>query len=223
LFNRGHREEEVLLHHLSAIGCEFIPPPDGTHQHAFSACEGHSGTEVDGIGYLPKKYGVDEKVLFEFKTANMTYFNKMRKHGIRKEQPKYWSQSNFAGALAELNYVCYVVVSKNDDDILIEFHKLDADYGQILIEKAMSIITAKEPPNRISQSQTNFACKWCDFKDICFNEEPVEKNCRSCKHAVAAAEGKWACCNPAFEGAESGMEIPLDIIPKGCDYHEGID
>jgi hypothetical protein len=223
LFNRGHREEPALIKYLEAIGCKFIAPPDGRDQHPFSSCEEHAGTEVDGIGYLPPKFGVDEKVLFEFKTANMNYFNRMKKHGIQNEQPKYWAQVNFAGLLAGLKYVCFVVVSKNDDDIHIEFHKLDPDYGEMLIDKAMHIISAVEPPTKIALSVTNFACKFCNFKDICHHDEPVEKNCRSCKHATPAAGGKWACCNPAFENGATGMEIPADVIPLGCPHHEGVD
>ena len=222
LFNRGHREEPALIEYLTEIGCEFIPPPDGRHQHAFTACEGHAGTEVDGIGYLPKKFGVEEKVLFEFKTANMNYFNRMKKKGVQVEQPKYWAQVNFAGHLANLKYVCFVVVSKNDDDLLIEFLQLDPDYGKMLVDKAMHIISSSDPPNKIALSATNFACKFCNFTDICHFGDTVEKNCRSCRHATAAADGKWACCNPAFDEGEAGIEIPSDVLPEGCPYHQGI-
>lgn len=224
LFNRGHREEPVLIEHLKDIGCKFEEPPEGQDQWTFSICEDHAVTKLDGVGYLPERFEVPDKVIFEFKTASLSNFTKMKKYGIQTEQPKYWAQACFSGQLSKIEYVVFVIVSKNDDDILIEFHKLDDEYGKILVDKAIHIITSPEPLLKISQSSTNFACKFCTFKDICHYDEPVEKNCRSCKFASAAQGGKWVCSNPVYELGEAGcMTIPEDFIPKGCEHHVGID
>lgn len=224
LFNRGHREEPVLIQHLINIGCTMEEPPEGQEQFTFSSCEDHAVTKLDMIGYLPPKFQVVEKVMFEFKTANQNSFNAMKKNGIQVEQPKYWAQVCFSGRLTGLKYVLIVVVCKNDDDIHIEFHRIDEGYGEMLESKAMHIITSKEPPLKISQSATNFACKFCTYKNICHYDEPVEKNCRSCVHATPGAEGKWLCTNPSFLFNGQGyMEIPEEVIHNGCDYHQGID
>jgi len=223
LFNRGHREEPEIIKYLEAVGCKFKKAEDADKQHAFTGCEDHAVTKLDGVGYLPEKFGVSEEVLFEFKTANDNSFRKMKRNGVLVEQPKYWAQVCFSGVLSGLKYVVFVIVSKNDDDLHLEFHKLDEDYGQVLVDKAMHIITAEVPPLRISESSTNFACKFCSYSDICFNGQTVERNCRSCIHSRPAPEGQWVCTNGAFDfGGEGYQAIPEDAILNGCDHHVGI-
>jgi len=108
LFNRGHREEPYLIEYLKNIGCRFLEPENG-EQHTFSDFGDHIVTKLDAIGYMPSKFGIEDKVLFEFKTANLTNFNKMQKNGIIKEQPKYWAQVNFSSLLADIDWICLVL------------------------------------------------------------------------------------------------------------------
>ena len=221
LFNRGHREEPEVEKHLTRIGCRFVPPPEGKDQHKFYAVEGHAVTKLDGILYLPEKFGVKEPAVLEIKTANMSGFAKMQKEGVRKAEPKYWAQANFSCELADLHYIVFYIVSKNDDAIHIEFHKAERDYGLMLKDKAAHVITATDAPVKISQSAKNWACKFCDFIDVCHHDKPVEKNCRSCVHARPAEDSQWVCGNPAF--GQTPNVIPDDFIPLGCDHWQGID
>lgn len=222
LFSRGHREEIEIHKWLEDIGCVFEPIPDGMEQATFTMHEDHAVTKVDDIGRLPPQFEVNERVLFEYKTANQNAFGKIAKAGIIRQQPGYWAQANFTMKMAGIGYVCFVVVNKNTDELHIEIHKADPDYGQMLADKAAEVITAQEPPLKIAQSITNFACKWCNFADICHNGEKPIINCRSCKHAEPAADGKWVCKNPAFQLPEGGFEIPDDVIGKGCPHYETI-
>ena len=102
--------------------------------------------------------------------------------------------------------------NKNDDSLYIEIVTLDHEHGQNMIDKAGVIITSQEPPQKIALHRTNFACKWCEFKGICHDDEPiVEKNCRSCKSCIAGPDKQWLC---QLNGEQA---IPDDFIPKGCD------
>jgi len=213
LFNRGHREEPVVVGLLQAIGCKLLSTDES--QETYSDCHDHAVTKLDGVIHLPEKFGVTEKVLLEIKTASDTNFNKMQKKKVITAEPKYWDQMCFSAELGDFNYALFVVVNKNTDDIHVEFLKLDREHGRMLKDKAMAIITADVAPPKISNSSTNFDCKFCNFKDICHFEGKAEKNCRSCIHAGTATEGNWFC-------KLHGNVIPTDFIPLGCDHHEGV-
>ena len=89
-------------------------------QYSCSAVEGHFGGSCDGRGYLPKHYGIEEEILFEFKTANEKSFNGLLKDGMQKHQPLHYAQCCAYGYLMKLNYVCYVSACKNDDRLYLE-------------------------------------------------------------------------------------------------------
>lgn len=224
LFDRGHQEEIRLTRWLEKVGCKFEKPPEGKEQFEYVTCEGHAVTKLDGICILPDKFQVPDRVLVEMKTMNYTAFGQCKKNGVRRQEPKYWSQVCFSAELANLDYILFLCVNKNDDEIYLEFLQADRELGKMLVDKAMSIITAKEAPLRIANSPTNFACKFCPYVDICFNDEPVEVNCRSCQHCSACAEGKFACTNPMFDfGQLKYGIIPDEAIASGCQQHKGID
>ena len=50
-----------------------------------------------------------------------------------------------------------------------------------------------ELPARVSESPNAFECKWCDFRSICHERAPVEKNCRTCRHARPVEGPQWHC------------------------------
>jgi hypothetical protein len=146
----------------------------------------------------------------------MANFNTLKKSGLQREKPVHWAQMCTYGFKMSIEYGIYCVVDKNTDELYIELVKLDWGFGKTMIDKAMAIITApvEQPPAKISMSASNFACKWCNFKDICHNGEAVEINCRSCVNAMPLADGKWGC--------KLYGEIPTEVIPKGCPQHKGI-
>ncbi len=215
LLNRGHSEEQHFIKYLEGIGCRFEHTPD--EQVRISDCEGHFGGSLDNEGHLPPKFEYVKPVLFEFKTSNESNFSQLKKNGLRRNKPIHFAQMSTYGYKRNLDFGVYVVVNKNTDEIYIELVKLDHELGRMMIDKAMSIITAKpeEPPAKISLSAANLACKWCNFTAICHHGERPVINCRSCVNAAPLANAKWGC-------KLYNMEIPDDYIEKGCDKHVGI-
>lgn len=214
LLRRGHGEEYNFIKYFEGIGCKFLHTPED--QARVTDCEGHFGGSLDNIGYLPPKFEYLDKVLFEFKTSNMANFNTLKKEGLQRNKPVHFAQMSTYGYKLNIPYGIYAVVDKNTDELYIEFVKLDLGFGQTMIDKAMKIITSpvEYPPPKISMSAGNFACKWCNYKDICHNGEAVEINCRSCVNAMALKDGKWGC--------KLYGEIPTEVIPVGCQSHKGI-
>ena len=218
LFNRGHREEERFIEWLEGIGAEVWSHDENGEQFKISAVNGHFGGSLDGICKLPPSYGIDEKVLLEFKTSGTgSAFNKTVENGMAVEKPTHYAQTSVYGSDPKYNlrYCLYFIINKNDDSLHIELVKLDHDLGKQLRKKAELIILSDKPPQRISENPTFFTCKFCHAHDICHKGELPARNCRSCKHSKPVENAEWYC-------EVWNNVIPRDFVPKGCDRWESI-
>lgn len=162
-------------------------------QWSVSAVEGHFGGSCDGLGYLPKEYNFEHKVLFEFKTANEKSTNALIKEKVRKNKPLHYSQMCVYGYLFKVDYAVYNVVCKNDDRLYYEVIPLNHKTGEVEIMKADRIIKSKEPPPRLFENPTYYVCKMCPAFAVCHANKPAEVNCRSCKHSEPAKNAQWIC------------------------------
>lgn len=219
LFNRGHREEDRFIEWLEGIGCKLYERDtnkplgkDGKHpQFRISAVDGHFGGSLDGICILPPEYGINEPVLAEFKTSSDKAFAKMKKSGMAVSKPLHFAQTSTYGADDQylFNYCLYMMINKNNDEIHVEIVKLDHEHGKRMKIKAERIITSQTPPPKLSENKTFQTCVYCDFKDVCHDSTPSEKNCRSCVNAIPVQNANWGC-------KLYNQVIPLDVIKTGC-------
>lgn len=163
-------------------------------QLRISGIEGHFGGSLDGIVYLPERYGYFEPLLLEFKTNGTgAAFNKLGKSGMPVAKPMHFAQTCVYGYKKKIKFCLYMNVNKNDDEMHIEIVELDHKHGAIQERKAQRVIMSQEPLPKVSPTSTAMACQWCNFKDVCHNKKLPEKNCRSCKHAEPAADARWHC------------------------------
>lgn len=184
-------------------------------QWRVSAIHGHSGGSLDGKGYLPKEYGLTEELLFEFKTHNDKSFTDLKKRGMQQSKPVHYAQCCAYGYLMKLNYVCYVAVNKNTDDLHIELVQLNHNTGRTLLLKAERIVFSQEPPPRLHENPTFWVCKMCSFYSICHAKDVLDRNCRSCKHAEPLKDKQWAC-------NKFNQILTDDIIPNEYGCWEGV-
>lgn len=185
-------------------------------QIEISDCGGHFGGGLDAELEFPADWNIPGIFLAEFKTKGTgAGFNDLGKKGVAVANAEHWAQKCTYGYKRNLQYGLYFSTNKNDDDMHIEFVPLDLGLGADMIRKAESIITAERPPARISETITNFKCKWCDFKEECHNGAPIEKNCRSCHHAKPAADAQWYC-------RQHKAIIPTEFIKDGCPQWLGV-
>jgi hypothetical protein len=212
LFQRGHLEEARFCEWLRGIGVDVSETAEDGKQHRVSACCGHAGGSLDGIGILPE---LDEKVLLEFKTSGTgSKFNKLLQNGVEMERQQHFSQMSFYGYKKQLQYALYLCINKNDDDLHVELIKLNWELGKELEEKAQGIIKAITPPEKLSQSSTFWQCKSCDFFEVCHGDEKPMKNCRSCVNSSPVDDGQWSCSTFGI--------IPKEFIKTGCDEWDSI-
>lgn len=217
LFNRGHREEDRFVEWLKGIGFEIWTVDEGTgKQFRVGAVHGHFGGSLDGINKAPPAYPINEPMLCEFKTSGTgSKFTELSDKGVQFAKPQHYNQMSTYGAFYKLRYALYMCINKNDDDLYIEIVELDWTLAAANVRKAENVITSKGPPPRVAESEAFHTCKYCNFVGICHRKQAVDKNCRSCQHAEAIAEGQWHC-------HRWGNTIPKDYIPQGCNEHAPI-
>lgn len=205
LFRRGDVEEYRIIYLLRGIGFTIWEKDENGKQFKITDFEGHLSGSMDGVAHAPDKFwkNVAKKIAFllEFKTYNDKRFQKLLKEGVKKADPKYYTQCIGYMGYNKLKGCLFVAVNKNDDTLYFEWVPFDKYAFTRLVDLGEHIIEATEPPERISNVASWWQCTYCDFREICHKGAPAEKSCRSCKFAVPAEEGTWKCT----KGKEFGV------------------
>lgn len=211
LFARGHREEPILDQLLRDIGYEVDSEAAQEEMvTGFGHIKGHCDGKVKGVIEAPKTTH-----LLEYKTASDAKFKQYKKaNDLSKSNPVYYAQTQLYMHFLKLTRCLWICVNKNDDDIHIERIRYNKAEAMDLIRKGEHILLSAEPP-RQPFVRTYYECKWCSAKEVCWNGQPMQRNCRTCRHVELEHEGKWAC-------GLNGGTIPLDFQRKGCEEYDAI-
>ena len=217
LFNRGFREEPVLVSDLRAAGCTVHDSSASTGtQFSFSAVGGHFGGSMDaailGLVEAPKTWHVGE-----FKTMSKKKFAEMEKDKLEKANPVYYAQCQTYMKFTGMKRASFWAVCKDDDRIYHERVKYDGKFAAALFRRAERVITADQAPDRISTNPSWFKCKWCDAFDLCQGRTHFPRvNCRTCCHSTPKTDGEgygpWICERKSSELS------PVDQV-RACEYH----
>lgn len=216
LFDTGHREEARLVADLRAIGVEVheVDPETG-EQFTVSAHGGHFGGSMDGAARGFAESSVWH--LLEFKTSNAKRFAELKRHGVEKAQPTHFGQMQVYMHLSGLRRAYYLAVCKDTDEIYGERVRYDKAAAERLLGRARRIITAAEPPPRISEDPEFWQCRFCDYAPVCHGHKLPEVNCRTCAHVTPELDGdrRWSC-------ALWKEDLPLPTQKAGCTGHRYI-
>ena len=156
-------------------------------------CNGHFAGSLDGLALNVPDVPNGETCLLEFKTANKSSFNDMKKHGVRLSKRQHFTQMQVYMGAFSLKYALYMVVNKDNDELHAEIVDFEPREYEKAISRACEVIFSQNPPEPIADSAMFWRCKMCSFADICHKGAPVDKDCRSCRHYVAEAGGRWRC------------------------------
>jgi hypothetical protein len=116
----------------------------------------------------------------------------------------------------DLPAALYFAVNKNDDELHIEVIEPNLEVAEKYKDRAHRIIYSDLPPKRIDgASPAWYICRFCDFKQVCHNGQPKEKNCRTCLHSNPDVNGIWYCAR---------FDVTLDYHAqlRGCQLHKEI-
>lgn len=172
LFDRGHREEERFIKPLMDMGVDVF-----NEQQEVTACDGWLTGHIDGIALgLPESPKTPH--LVEFKTHSQKSYDDLVKHKMQKSKFKHFVQTQVYAHLLGLTRIMYLAVNKNTDEIYQERIETDGAFAKSQIARAERIIFAEEPPERISQNPQWYECKFCSFRDVCYNGQSYHEGNR---------------------------------------------
>lgn len=195
LFETGQLEEQRMAKNLRRIGVELhTETPDGK-QWRISDLGGHFAGSMDGAGKgfpeAPKTWAV-----WECKTSNTKGFKELQAKGLQAAKPQHYAQVTIYCGYTGMDRAMYTCVCKETDEIYAEWVHFDQVEFAKLKARAERVISADEPPLRISNDPSWYECKMCDFHSLCHGEDAPDVNCRTCAHStpeIDGEDGKWNC------------------------------
>lgn len=194
LFDRGEREEAVVLNHLRAVGVNVhAANPNTGKQYRLSALGGHLGGGLDAILSDVPDLRMRGAGLFECKTANQKSYDTLVKQGLRQNKTQHYVQMQIYMRAYNLEWGLYICVCKNTDDWYWEFVEYDGMFAENYMQRGANIIASSRAPMKLNNNPAYFQCKWCDYREICHYDEAPAKNCRTCIHSTPGSDGRWHC------------------------------
>jgi hypothetical protein len=222
IFDAGHLFEAQIIKQLKLAGCEvFRVDKDGNEielyglpeeeQEEFVDITGHSKGHCDGRirGLIEAPKTVHT---LEIKTMAQKYFTPLTKKGVQETNPKYYAQMQRYMLEQNLTRAFFVAMNKNTCELHFERINFDKEFAEILREKGTHIIFSEEPPTK-EFAKDFYKCNWCDHKEVCHEDEPPEKNCRTCDYSDMEDKGKWTC-------TLKNKNIPEGLQRKGCSSYK---
>jgi CRISPR/Cas system-associated exonuclease Cas4 (RecB family) len=185
IFQRGDLEEARVIIDLRKAGMSVA-----YEQHEIevnSYIRGHIDGTVVGVPDSPKV-----EHLLEIKTSNAKGWSALAKAGVEKAKPMHYAQMVLYMHCLVLKRALYVCTNKDDESRYYERVRANPDLATYLLERAKDIAIALKPPEKISDDEDSFACKFCPAREVCHNEATPERNCRTCEHVEKRING-WTC------------------------------
>lgn len=215
LFHRGHLEEARFIALVRTAGLQSWHSQQDGKQFKISDIGGHFGGSLDGICLGCPDIPPGEAALLEFKTHGKKSFEKLVKQGVRIAKEEHYTQCNQYMPRYGLKWTLYMAVEKDTDNLHLEVFPHDPVDTGFNMQKATKVLCSQTPPERMTNDASDFRCKFCDFRGVCFYGDAPLKNCRTCRWSQMRNNGVWHCC---FH------DTPQDKNSQwaGCDFHEYI-
>ena len=217
LFQRGHREEPVLVKGLRAMGAKVaeVDPRTGKQFRITDHCETIGGSG-DGVVALPteleNELGIKGNGLLEFKTHGDKSFRQFIKFDVRTAKPVHFVQMQIYMYKMNLKWALYMAINKNTDELYVEIVHAIPLVAQQFLRRGQEVVNALEPPRRIREDPSFYKCKFCDYKRICHEGHPPDQNCRTCDNIELILDGdshEWYC-------HKWGAAPPNKFMEEGC-------
>lgn len=211
LFRRGHLEEESIIWDLRQIGCQI----DGATKRTQIRAEfgSHVSGSCDGvIRHGPGKLS-EQPHLLEMKTHNKNSYGQLEREGMRRAKPMHYVQMIVYMYGLDLKRGLYYAICKDDDRIYTEYIDANDELAEDYIKRAKRIALAQKIPDRFTDNPARVECRFCLYRDLCFEEKPTNSvSCRTCSAAIAKEDNTWFC-----KYHDKG--IPFKRQLKGCANH----
>ena len=213
-FRDGHLSEDLIGEELALV-VDLIG-----RQARFR--QGHFGGSVDGIIRQGLAEAPDEPHIWEHKAISDKRFEALqrlqekRAHDpesvLAKWEPRYFEQAQIYMLKMKIDWHYMTVASAGSRQLLAIRTPIDEIYAREIEDKANRIIEAIEAPRKISESFTDFSCRFCDYSGLCHSADQPEQNCRTCRYSRALDDGRWLC---VYDNRDLGEKEQA----AGCDQY----
>lgn len=195
LFNRGHMEEARLAACLQVAGFQLklISKDGGQISYKTGDLQG----SVDGVIRLQD----GSLAVLEFKTMNRKAWGNLEKDGQIK--PEHMAQMQCGMHGLGLKRAMYLASCKDTDAIqvyLVDYNGEPTEFLNLAADITHGVI----PPKL---EDTDYRCKFCDYKSFCHGDASPTASCRTCVHASFNGNGVVTC------GIGSGTELCDNYAP----------
>lgn len=204
LFQRGHREEPIIVADLKRIGV-VIHSDQAEVVCGYGHIKGHIDGVAEGIPDAPKMTH-----LLEFKTMSEKYFNQLKKKNLREANLVYWAQCQCYMRLMKLTRTLFIAVNKNTDKRYYERIPLDKERADYYLKRGQDIILSEVPPPKFE----SFKCVWCSHKGVCQEHQEPLRNCRTCQYCDMENKGRWSCSKKGDDLKKHWLKLTNQIA--GC-------
>ena len=205
LFNRGQREEDVVVSDLSRIGCEI----EGQQYRVDFG--NHLSGSLDGVVMSGISESSKPHVL-EIKTHSKKSFEDLKKNGVEKSKPIHYGQMQLYMKGTNLERALYFAVCKDNDEIYTERVRYVKEVADSLLKRGNYIVSSDRMPEPCSTDPSWYQCKFCPAHDFCHESNLIkEVNCRTCANVTIKTDSVYC---EKYQSA-----IPVEAQRIGCEGH----
>lgn len=215
LFRTGHLQEDRIVADLKLAGFQ-VWELDESHggQWTYNDPTGHFVAKLDGV--MRGIPGAEKTPhTLEIKTHSKKSFDEVVKFGVQRSKPVHYAQMHAGMLFSGIHRALYVALCKDNEQYHVERLVFDPAYGETLENKIVTVVSSTIPPTRIAGKKEDFSCKWCDYKEVCWEGKAPIRTCRSCEHAEVHENGVWGC------GLLNNELTPDDQL-KACEHYSMI-
>ena len=171
IMDLGNMIESMVIGYLKEAGLEVYDADENGKQFSFE--DGILAGNIDGVVTGLKESSKPH--LFECKSAKDSRFKEFVKKGIKEVEPKYWAQIQTYMKYMNLERCLYVIYNKDTSEMHIErfeYNAMEADY---YVNRAKEIAIKEESETeRKYKGPAWRECKWCSYRQRCWNTQPPE-------------------------------------------------
>lgn len=189
IFGLGHIIEDLVVADLKKRADARVWEVDGLtgRQFAHQAWGGHISCHLDG--HIELDDGVVR--VLEIKSMNDASFNKFKKVGVKRSHPQYYSQVQMMMGMSDITSSLFIAMNKNNSSYHAEIVEYDEFEFAHIKERIERVILGEVA--RVAPDKSDWRCRGCFKREVCWDEVEVEAKCARCKHSVAHPDGYWHC------------------------------
>ena len=189
IFRLGHILEDEVVRDLKNKADARVWEKDGLtgRQHSYSEWNGHVVCHMDGHIELDDS----ELRVLEIKSMNDRSFKKLQKEGVKYSHPHYFAQCQMMMAMSGIESCFFIAINKNTSAYEAQIIAYDEFEWSHLKERIQQVLNGRA--RKISTDETDWRCRGCFKRGVCWEGADVEKTCRTCTHARPIPSGDWHC------------------------------